>query len=82
MSEALTGSQADWIALWRRETAAQGLTHRALDDRANLGEGYFSKLMCGLVKEPTSATIDRINRALGIRLHVECVADAMDGVAE
>jgi hypothetical protein len=82
MSEALTGSQADWLALWRAAMTAQGVTYREVDDRAGLGEGYMAKLMCGLVKEATSATISRINRALGIRLHAECVADALDGVAE
>jgi predicted transcriptional regulator len=67
----LTGARADWIALWREAMAAQELTHRALDDRAGFSEGYVSKLMCGQVREPTSATIDRINRALDIRFHVE-----------
>ena len=67
MSDALFGTQADWIAVWRAEMAAQGLTYREVDDLAGLGEGYMAKLMCGLVKEATAATIAKINRALGIR---------------
>jgi transcriptional regulator with XRE-family HTH domain len=70
MTEALFGSQADWIALWRGRLADLGWTHRELDDRAGLGEGYASKLLCGLMK-PTAQTIERINRALGISLHAE-----------
>jgi predicted transcriptional regulator len=73
VSEALFGSQADWIALWRARLADLGWTHRELDDRAGLGEGYTSKLLCGLVK-PTAPTIERINRALGIRLRPELEA--------
>jgi hypothetical protein len=74
MSDALTGTMADWIALWRSAVAAQDLTYREVDDLAGLGEGYMAKLMCGLVKEATAATIARINRALGIRLYAKCEA--------
>jgi transcriptional regulator with XRE-family HTH domain len=67
MSDGMTGSTAEWIVLWRSEMTMQDLRHRELDDRAGLPEGYVSKIMCGLVKEPTAATISKINRALGIR---------------
>jgi hypothetical protein len=67
MSEGLLGSSADWIALWRARMDERELTHREVDDLANLGEGYVSKLMCGL-RSPTPRTIERMNRALGIRL--------------
>jgi predicted transcriptional regulator len=69
MSEGLTGARADWIALWRVRIAELGLRYWEVDERAGLGDGYTAKLMCGQVREPTAATIDRINRALDIRFH-------------
>ncbi len=69
MSE-MFGSSADWVALWRAALADRGWTHLELDHRAQLGEGYTGKILCGLVK-PTAPTIERINRALGISLHAE-----------
>ncbi len=49
----------------------QQLTHREVDDLAGLAEGYVSKLMCGQVREPTAATISKMNRALRITLYAE-----------
>jgi hypothetical protein len=66
MSDAMTGTMAEWIALWREAMVAQDLTYREVDDLAGLGEGYMAKLMCGLVKEATAATISKINRALKV----------------
>jgi hypothetical protein len=71
MSDWLTGSQADWIMLWRSAMSARALTHREVDELAGLAEGYVSKLMCGQVREPTAATISKMNRALRIRLYAE-----------
>jgi hypothetical protein len=71
MTERLIGSQAEWIALWRSAMATQRLTHREVDDLAGLAEGYVSKLLCGQVREPTAATISKMNRALRITLHAE-----------
>ena len=73
MTDGLLGSSADWIALWRARMAERDLTHRAVDDLAGLGEGYVSKLMCGQ-RSPTPRTIERMNRALGIRLRPELEA--------
>jgi hypothetical protein len=70
MSDGLTGEPMEWIALWRAAMVAQDLTHREVDDLAGLGEGYVSKLLCG-AREPTAATIARMNRALRIRLHAQ-----------
>jgi hypothetical protein len=84
MAEGLTGTMADWIAIWRSAMAAQDLTCRVLDDLAGLGEGYMAKILCGQVKEATAATISKINRALGIRFVTVLGArgsDALDGVA-
>ena len=61
----LTGTMADWIAIWRSEMTAQDLTCRVLDDLAELGEGYMAKILCG-ARTPTAPTIAKINRALGL----------------
>jgi hypothetical protein len=78
--DGLTGSRADWLPLWKSTAASRGYSYRAVDDRAGLTDGYFSRLMCGDVKEPTATTIDRINRALDIRLYVKMASDSFDGV--
>ena len=81
MTDGLYGSQADWIALWREAMVAQGLTHREVDERAGLGEGYVSKLMCGLVN-PRAPTIAKINSgARNPVSHQVRYPDALDGVA-
>jgi transcriptional regulator with XRE-family HTH domain len=71
MSDWLTGSRADWLPLWKATAVARGFSYREVDDRAGLTDGYFSRLMCGDVREPTATTIDRINRALDIRFYVK-----------
>jgi transcriptional regulator with XRE-family HTH domain len=71
MSDWLTGSRADWLPLWKTTAAARGFSYREVDDRAGLTDGYFSRLLCGDVREPTATTIDRINRALDIRFYVK-----------
>jgi hypothetical protein len=72
MSEALFGSPADWIALWRAKMAELGWTTREVDFRAQddaaahgerWGDGYCGKLLCG-DREPTATTIARMNRVL------------------
>jgi transcriptional regulator with XRE-family HTH domain len=69
--DGLTGSRADWLPLWKAAAAARGFSYREVDHRAGLTDSYFSRLMCGDVKEPTATTIDRINRALDIRLYAK-----------
>jgi DNA-binding phage protein len=76
MTGGLHGSAADWIATWRAAIAVRGWTHREVDFRAGLGEGYCSKLLCG-DREPTATTISRMNNALGIRLRLEVETDAL-----
>jgi len=71
MSDGLTGSRGDWLPLWKATATTLGFSYREVDDRAGLTDGYFSRLMCGDVKEPTATTIDRINRALDIRFFVK-----------
>jgi transcriptional regulator with XRE-family HTH domain len=71
MIDGFTGSRRDWLPLWKAKAAARGFSYREVDDRAGLTDGYFSRLMCGDVKEPTATTIDRINRALDIRFFVK-----------
>jgi hypothetical protein len=80
MSEGLTGTRADWLSVWKAAAAARGFSYRAVDDRAGLTDGYFSRLACGDIKEPTAATIAAINRALDIRFQVTMGADSLDGV--
>jgi hypothetical protein len=74
MSDALTGTRADWLSVWKRAAVVRGLSYRALDDRAGLTDGYFSRLACGDIKEPTAETIAAINRALGLEIDVKLVA--------
>jgi hypothetical protein len=71
MTDGLTGTRDDWLSLWKATAANRGFSYRDVDDRAGLYDGYFSRLMCGDVKEPTAKTIDQINRALDIRLYVK-----------
>ena len=71
MSDGLTGAREEWLSLWKAKAAARGFSYREVDDRAGLTDGYFSRLMCGDVKEPTATTIDRINRALDLRFYVK-----------
>jgi transcriptional regulator with XRE-family HTH domain len=75
MTQVMTGSQAELIALWREVLTARGWSHRELDDRAGLGEGYTSKILCGL-RTPSAPTIARINQALGITLQ-PCWSNAL-----
>jgi hypothetical protein len=74
MSDAMTGTMADWIALWRPAMAAHGLRYWEVDERAGLGDGYMAKLMCGQVQAATWPTIVKINRVLGISLYAERAA--------
>lgn len=81
MSDGLTGSRADWILLWKAAAAARGHSYRAVDHLAGLTDGYFSRLACGDIAQPTAETIDKINRALDIRFYVTMGSDSLDGVA-
>jgi hypothetical protein len=78
MTDGLSGTPAELIALWRARIAYLGWTHSEVDFRAQedarghgerWGDGYCGKLLCG-DREPTATTIARINRVLGIRLRV------------
>jgi len=80
MTDGLTGSRADWLSVWKPAAAARGYSYRMLDDRAGLTDGYFSRLVCGDIKEPTAETIAAINRALDIRFYVKMGSDSLDGV--
>ncbi len=80
MSDGLTGTRADWLSVWKPAAAARGYSYRALDDRAGLTDGYFSRLVCGDIKEPTAETIAAINRALDIRFFVKMGSNSLDGV--
>jgi hypothetical protein len=74
MSEALSGTMAELREVWRLAMAAEALRYWEVDERAQLGDGYMAKLMCGQVQAPTWPTIVKINRVLGIRLYAERAA--------
>jgi hypothetical protein len=80
MIDGLTGTRADWLSVWKPAAAARGYSYRVLDDRAGLTDGYFSRLVCGDIKEPTAETIAAINCALDIRFFVKMGSDSLDGV--
>jgi hypothetical protein len=67
-------SLADWIGLCRSAMSERGLTMREVDELAGLGEGYVAKIMCGQVKASTWRTVERVSRALGIKLYAHCEA--------
>jgi transcriptional regulator with XRE-family HTH domain len=69
----MTGTRADWIAIWRARLAKLGWSYEELDHRAGLTSKYFSRLVCGDIDQPTAETIDKINRALGIEFDVKIV---------
>ena len=81
MGEGLTGTRADWLSVWKPAATARGYSYREVDHRAGLTDGYFSRLNCGDIKEPTAPTIAAINRALGLEVEVKMLrADSLDGV--
>ena len=69
--DGLTGTRADWIAIWRARLVELGWSYPELAHRAGLTDKYFSRLMCGDIDQPTAETIDKINRAVGIRFYVK-----------
>jgi transcriptional regulator with XRE-family HTH domain len=81
MSDGLTGSRADWLSVWKATATARGYSYRELDQRAGLTDGYFSRLACGDIREPTAETISAINRALDIKIYVQVASDSLGGVA-
>ena len=67
MSNGLTGTMPELIAVWRAAMDARGKTTRDVDHDAGLGEGYVAKILCGS-RTPTAPTIAKINRALGVEV--------------
>lgn len=77
----MTGSRADWIAIWRARLAQLQWTYEELDHRLGLKNKYFSRLVCGDIGEPTAKRIAAINRVLGIEVEVRMlVPDSVRGV--
>ncbi|MCK1542204.1 helix-turn-helix transcriptional regulator [Bradyrhizobium sp. 160] len=72
---------AGLVHLFVERARSLGLSHREVDERAHLGEGYFSKLACG-DRRPTAVTIEKLCGALQLAfLPCEAVAAQM-GVCE
>jgi transcriptional regulator with XRE-family HTH domain len=63
MTERLIRSSADMVALFAARAKDLGLSHREVDERAGLGDGHFSQVMCG-DRNPGALTIERICGAL------------------
>lgn len=67
MSDVLTGTMPELIAVWRAAMEAREMTTRDVGVDADLGDGYFAKILCGM-RTPTAPTIAKINRALGVEV--------------
>jgi DNA-binding phage protein len=79
MSEGLTGTTPELIAVWRAAMDARGRTTREVDHDAGLGDGYFAKILCGL-RTPTAPTIAKINRALGLEMRFVLLPSGIDAL--
>lgn len=79
MSEMIR-TAAEMIAAFGARAKELGLAHREVDEIAGLGDGYFSKLMCG-DRKPGALVIERICGALQIGF-VPLVVAAQKGVCE
>lgn len=80
MTGGLIKTAADMVALFGARAKELGLAHREVDEIAGLGEGYFSKLMCG-ARKPGAVTIERICGALQLAFVPQALA-AQKGVCE
>jgi transcriptional regulator with XRE-family HTH domain len=79
----------DWAAAFRARATELGWSHREVDSRAGLADGYFSKILAGM-KTPNVATIAQICAALRLRPRLEvepsapnqfAALECVDGVA-
>jgi hypothetical protein len=61
-------STADWIAAIRARVADRGLTHLEVDHRAGIADGLTSKILCGMKKRPSAATLMKISDAVELAL--------------
>lgn len=73
MTDAQVRSAEDLALIFRRRAIELCLSHREVDARADLPDGYFSKLVAGM-KVPGGDTIVRVCAALELRILVD--ADA------
>jgi hypothetical protein len=65
MTDRLIRSSADMVAIFRARIAELGITHETVDEIAEWGDGYCSKILAGM-KTPTASTIARMCSALAL----------------
>jgi hypothetical protein len=81
MSNRLIRSSADMVALFAARAKDLGLSHREIDEIAGLGDGHFSKIMCG-DRKPGALTIERIWGALQLAFVPIVIGAAQSCVGE
>jgi hypothetical protein len=81
MTERLIRSSADMVELFAARARELGLSHREVDQKAGLGDGHFSKIMCG-DRKPGALTIERLCRAFDIAFAPIVVGTARTCVGE
>src|SRR5437763_16262511 len=79
MSDRLIRTAADMVELFVARAKTLGLAHREIDERAGLGDGYFSKVACG-DRKPGALTIERICGALALGFVPFVLGTAQEGV--
>lgn len=70
-----------FVAVFVERARELGLSHREVDERAEIGEGYFSKIACG-DRRPTAATIEKLCAALQVEFLPRVTVAAQMGVCE
>ncbi|WP_354102193.1 helix-turn-helix transcriptional regulator [Bradyrhizobium sp. RT7b] len=69
------------VDLFVERARSLGLSHREVDEMADLGEGYFSKLACG-DRRPSAVTIEKLCGALQLAFLPYVTGAAQMGVCE
>jgi hypothetical protein len=81
MTGRLIRTSADMVALFAARAKELGLSHREVDELAGLGDGHFSKIMCG-DRKPGALTVEGICGALQLAFVPIVVGAARSCVGE